>query len=301
MKSWQPRKEDFSQISDCFWPYFVNSGAEAAAERPIPLEMQEWLSRLSLLYGVPFNYLVPDENMLPVESIRFFYLDNNWIDSILDGAASIGRNTFADAFHDSLFMDSIRTCAYKENVNVRRQLLGKARLAAGSESAVVYTGFLLRSVLISAFPGLEVQGFSSLDDTRQPLEIVRMETLSEDVMICIFKGELQRLEIHEPPEGLHFGGDLGVDGKYTRPLRQLNGNMAPIGSLLRQDGKVVTAAVPMRGDGTSGVVDVTGLVNTMEMMLKAHQAFDTYFTSAEFAVEMLETAQRGVFDNKKAG
>jgi hypothetical protein len=34
--------------------------------------LNNWLARLKLLYGVPFNYLVPDEGMLPPESIRFF-------------------------------------------------------------------------------------------------------------------------------------------------------------------------------------------------------------------------------------
>jgi hypothetical protein len=48
-----------------------------------------------VLHGVPFNYLVPDEGMPSPESIRFFYLDMNWVDALLDGAFSIGRNLSA--------------------------------------------------------------------------------------------------------------------------------------------------------------------------------------------------------------
>ena len=299
MKSWQPRKENFTNISEYFSHYFINQNASSdnIQDQTIPLEMQVWLSRLSLLYGVPFNYLVPDEDMLPVESIRFFYIDSNWIESLLDGACSIGRNTSGDIAHDSVFIDRIRTVADSENTNIRRLLLGKQRCDVLGETTPRYTGFLLRSILVSAFPGIEVQGFSTLDDTRQSLEILRMERLSDNVMICLFAGELQRLEIHEPPEGLHFGGDLDTDGNYKRPLRQLNGQQAPIGSWLQKDGQLVTVNIPMR-DGDLGVIDVTSLVNTMVNELKAQQAFDTHFTSAEFAVQMIETAQMGVFHNK---
>ncbi|HTF04001.1 MAG TPA: hypothetical protein VK826_08245, partial [Bacteroidia bacterium] len=61
----------------------------------MPQPLTDWLSRLALLYGVPFNYLVPDEGMLPPESIRFFYLDINWVEALVDGAFSIGRNLTA--------------------------------------------------------------------------------------------------------------------------------------------------------------------------------------------------------------
>ena len=50
----------------------------------------DWLSRLRLLDGVPFPYIVPSEGMLPSESIRFFHLDRNWLDALVDGALSTG-------------------------------------------------------------------------------------------------------------------------------------------------------------------------------------------------------------------
>src|ERR1700677_2666292 len=58
----------------------------------LPPELKLWLTRLMLLYGAPFNALAPDEGMLPPESIRFFYLDLSWVDALIDGAFSIGRN-----------------------------------------------------------------------------------------------------------------------------------------------------------------------------------------------------------------
>ena len=48
-----------------------------------------WLSRLRL-EGVPFSYIVPSEGMLPNDSIRFFHVDRNWLDALVDGALSVG-------------------------------------------------------------------------------------------------------------------------------------------------------------------------------------------------------------------
>ena len=60
-----------------------------------------WLTRLRLLEGVPFSYIVSSEEMLPNESIRFFHMDRNWLDALLDGALSTGildtRGPFATA------------------------------------------------------------------------------------------------------------------------------------------------------------------------------------------------------------
>lgn len=50
------------------------------------------LSKYSLLYEIPFIYLVPEKGLLPEESFKFFELDPYWIQSLLDGACSIGRD-----------------------------------------------------------------------------------------------------------------------------------------------------------------------------------------------------------------
>ncbi len=48
-----------------------------------------WLAALSLLQGIAPQWLIPDPAMLPVESIRFFTLDPNWVTAALDGATSL--------------------------------------------------------------------------------------------------------------------------------------------------------------------------------------------------------------------
>src|SRR5215469_3847344 len=65
-------------------------------DRIVPLDLRQWLARLRLLEGVPFAYLVADSLLLPPESIRFFYVDRNWTDALIQGALSAGTANSAD-------------------------------------------------------------------------------------------------------------------------------------------------------------------------------------------------------------
>ena len=56
----------------------------------VPAEIVRFLARLRLLEGVPFSYLVPDAELIPTETIRFFYLDRNATDALVQGALSVG-------------------------------------------------------------------------------------------------------------------------------------------------------------------------------------------------------------------
>jgi hypothetical protein len=105
----------------------------------LPNEVLSWFENLSLLKGIPFNYLVPDEQMLPIESIRFFCVDSRWIECLLDGAFSIGRVTTSDYEHD---------CSHEENP------------AANPHGQV--TGFLLRSDVVAGWPSLQVDGYDTI-------------------------------------------------------------------------------------------------------------------------------------------
>lgn len=186
----------------------------------LPAALQAWLHRLQLLSGVPFQYLAPDENMLPPESIRFFYLDPNWMTALIDGAFSIGRNLTADSNTPTLALDAA----------VSPALTGRLRAAAGAGRALalgqaippttleVVSGFLLRSSLVPAYPGMGVYAY---DQDGAPLTILRLERLgdSSDTLICLIEGDAQKIDIHEAPEHLHYGIDdytyTPADGKVT--------------------------------------------------------------------------------------
>src|SRR5512147_1252660 len=62
----------------------------------VPGELRRFLARLRLLHDIPFSYLVPDADLLPIESIRFFYIDRAWTDALVQGVLSVGTITTAD-------------------------------------------------------------------------------------------------------------------------------------------------------------------------------------------------------------
>jgi len=216
----------------------------------LPESIYNWFEDLNLLKGVPFNYLVPDELMLPVESIRFFYLDSLWIECLLDGAFSIGRVTTSDHKHD------------QEN---------KTNLAVNNYPTV--TGFLLRSDVVSGWPGLLVDGYNE-DDTKK-IELLRMERLSANVLI---KGEIKRLDIHQKPETLHFGLDWDDENKtFYKKLKNLDG----------QEINKKVDNIPWK-DSEKRVIDINSLTNRIKEQVDNSSSF----TSAQLALEMIEGVEK---------
>lgn len=74
--------------------------------------LKEWLAKLAALRPLPFNYLVPDEAMLAPESLRFFDMDNDWVDALLAGAFSVGgmlRTDLVTAEVDAAMLDGLAT------------------------------------------------------------------------------------------------------------------------------------------------------------------------------------------------
>lgn len=191
-----------------------------------PDSLNNWLARLKLLYGVPFNYLVPDEGMVPPESIRFFYLNLNWIDALLDGAFSIGRDLSADEKSAELNLDRALLPQIRPGVHAAAGLLRAKGLgqAGADPSMQVVSGFLLRSRLVTEYPNLGVYAYGKGHTPKDKpdtafMTILRMERLGDhsDIILCLFDGDAYRVDIHEAPEHLHYGIDSYAysDGKVT--------------------------------------------------------------------------------------
>jgi hypothetical protein len=191
----------------------LDTTAEGATEAAIlPRQIVEWLSGLALLYDVAFNNLVPDARMLPNEAIRFFYIDANWIDALLDGALSVGMQSSRDSLFHRLMRDPLHREVDAVLDRVRDKMRGvpaSTRSPRGTEA-----GFILRSPVVSGWPGLEVRAWSSADSVN-PMKPLRLDRLAPDVLIGIFPDVPVRLEFNEPSEGLVFGvEDEGIDLRY---------------------------------------------------------------------------------------
>jgi len=190
----------------------------------LPDGLKQWLCRLKLLYGVPFNYLVPDERMLPPESIRFFYLDMNWVDALVDGAFSIGRNltkstaTAASVKLDEALLPLVQAQTAAGMATIRAAALG---VAAPAVSLEVVSGFMLRSSVVSAYKNLGVNAYPLGGTPDLPpdkivlLPLLRLETLGpqSNTLIGLIAGDAYRIDVHEPSEHLHYG----VDAYVTSP------------------------------------------------------------------------------------
>jgi hypothetical protein len=303
-------------------PRFIDRAAldQRVAAMPLPQDPEpgtdeyqvvSWLTRLHLLLGVPFAYLVPDIGMLPAESIRFFQLDNGWIEALIDGAFGVGAP--------------------------RATASSGAALRAAQAAPETITGFLLRSAAVSGWPGLETRCFADTAG-QQKLPLVRLERVAPAVLLGLAGGVLRRVDLGEPPEGVHFGVDPAAPATTAPPttvppttgppdtgppttgppdtaawqkqLRYASGNATtPVGSWI--PGQV--QPVPLR-PGPMNVIKISALAQAMAPHVWAPPSSsgegeggggdavfttgeaeggggDAVFTSAQFGLEMVEGVQ----------
>ena len=189
----------------------------------------QWLAKLLLLYPVPFPCLVPDERMLPVESLRFFYLDNNWLGALLDGALSIGMESSKQTFFARMTSGLFQRAAY-DAAAVHRDSLREVEPAPAPIQEALNERIAPASALVSGWPNLAVRPLRKKDESM--LKILRMDRLSPSVLLCVFAGVPDMVVISEPQEGFR----LGVEDDGQIPLQNIlppvNQGDAPLGHQL---------------------------------------------------------------------
>lgn len=182
----------------------------------LPGDVANWLGRLHTLVGVPFHYLVPDEAMLPPESIRFFRLDGAWVKALIDGAFSLGRNLTAEPSASTTLDATVLGDVLGQSRDVaplRSRRAATMKPAIADAGPPIWNGFILRSRLVSDYPGLGVnvypKGHTPIDKDPILLPVRRLERLGEasDTLFCLVEGEAFHVDVHEAPEALHYGID----------------------------------------------------------------------------------------------
>jgi hypothetical protein len=259
----------------------------------------DWLARLRLLYEVPFANLVADSRMLPPESIRFFYVDPNYLDALADGAQSVALHTSRDAAQHAVVRDVVRTTARVKALGVRALLTGKPQLTASTDNAgdteTGVAGFLLRSAVVSGWPGLEVRGYKSSSGSAEPgsdavaIDLVRMDHLAPDVLLCLFADVPSWIEIDEPREALAFGqNDSG-----GVQLRYITG--ASVGQQIGDE--TVSLAGYFRA-GSTTVLDIAGLQSALQSAVTAQAGQSgAAWGPAAFALQMVRAPEQMIFQN----
>ena len=222
-------------------------------------DLVEWIANLILLYPVPFHYLVPHPLLLPPESLRFFHLDDNWVNALVDGAFSIAVRSLDDPSAASRL--ELQSALSKIVYQYRLRLLGKEPEWEPKESYmnIPKSGFLLRSRMVSGWPGVEVTAKTSATQDQTLPKILRFDQIAEDVLFCLARGTVDEVTFREPREGITFG--VASDG--TLKARKANKTLDIKKNLLR-------------AGAVGGVVDITRL-----------QVELTTAGSAELATEMV--------------
>jgi hypothetical protein len=269
------------------------------ADSAIPAALRSWLVRLRLLEGVPFGNLVADTELLPPESIRWFYIDRRWTDALVMGALSVGTVNSDDRTQLTANYDAIRTELDQEERNARRKP-GTPRFA-GSVDAI--SGFILRSQAVSGWPGLHVRAMTAdpvdvpdngffPDDDPNRMRLLRLERLAPAVLFCMFDGIPKVVHIEEPRQGVQFGFDPGdQEGSFSYQPRDVT-NFQDTGARLD---------VPFRATpGATGVVDIEQVQKDLLARPDTHvKDVDNKLDSAEYALELLRFPYRQVFGDPK--
>lgn len=293
----------------------VGADAPDPGPRRVPRNLRLWLARLRLLEGVPFGYLVPDAALLPPESIRFFYLDRGWTDALVEGALSVGTVTTADRAALEALYGVVR-----EEVDEAERLLRLPNATPGaavpSGPAGPIAGFLLRSRMVSGWPGLHVRGYAvdnlrldpPVDDEAvgeqhdvplRRLGLMRLERLAPAVLLALFDGIPQAIHIEEPRSGIQFGVDEGdANGRAEATIKLRNQNTGERFEPAR------TVRVPFRR-GSPGVIHMGALARrmlaqdpTLNDPLVATGLNVPGLDASEFALQMLQFPFRSVFADR---
>jgi hypothetical protein len=298
------------------------SRAQDEQSPALPAYVADFLVRLRLGYRVPFNYLIPDPAMLPDESIRFFTVDEAWLDALITGAMAVGAASTMDTDHSSIALPAIKAAvndAVPLAAAVRRRQADRTAVSDHVRNVVALasdfpdpggtppvTGFLLRSALVSGWPGFAVRAFTTTDiadqvdpSTVDPslfVPILRMELLSPSVLLVLFAGTPALMWLEEP----HHGIQLGIDPNNEVTL------VTPTGSEVTTTdahGEEIpkTATVPMRPVSVPGVIDIAGLVATLSQAHAADNRVAPQGGSAALALQLLRPPWRQRFSMDENG
>ncbi len=238
-----------------------------------PADAKQWSADLMLMKPLPFHYLVPHERMLPPGSIRFFRVDARWVECMLGGASSVGRATSGGGRQDSGHRGGVAT------------------------KPPVCSGFILRSPVVTRWPNLQVDAYSeavppgSAADhvpAQQTATVLRKERLGEEVLICLFEGQIQTVDIHEHAEAIPFGVEVDPNpddlSKYYGALRKLDGSLGGVYTRFTADNILMRRAAGSRElENDPQELDVQALAQGPEHPLGS---------SAEPGVAMIEGVEK---------
>jgi len=272
----------------------------------VPGELRRFLARLRLLHGVPFSYLVPDADLLPVESMRFFYIDRAWTDALVQGALSVGTISSADRAQLEAVYPHIQSEVDAAERAIRRPQ-GEARLEGAGGTI---TGFLMRSRLVSGWPNLHVRAYSrdvvaddalttAAESDPSRMKVLRMERLAPAVLLVLFDGVPAVVHVEEPRQGIQFGARIDPNAPAAQRRAKVRVRNRNTGDVLGLPQDPMTPQnsvdVPFRPNAP-GVINLAAL---RKALAAKAPPVSTSLQPNEFALQMLRFPYRQVFGDPK--
>lgn len=179
-KDWQHQQQT-SELDWLFKDFEMrapDTSKARSAAASLPTVIKDWFNKLLLLSPVPFNYLVPDEGLLPNHSLRLFKIDQLWLKALLDGAMSIGR-------------------LFESQQALQRTLI---------KQPLNWSGFIMRSSIVRDFTDLEVRVNGGMPlHTRQ---------LGDDIWLVLHNQIIQNIELGIRADGVQLGVQQDAKGYF---------------------------------------------------------------------------------------
>ncbi|KJZ70939.1 hypothetical protein HIM_09690 [Hirsutella minnesotensis 3608] len=169
-----------------------------------------WLVDRMFLAGVPAHCLIPDSTFLEPESLRFFHIDRNWVDALIDGALSLGNHWGID----------------EDRVAIKKALNDYINHVPEGQTSPVQIpsyGFFLRSDLVTMFPDLRVEVLADEDALRRADQglpsgapLLRHEIVTDGVMMAFMdrvpgSAMFSSLVLTQPAHQQRFAVARGLD------------------------------------------------------------------------------------------
>jgi hypothetical protein len=179
----------------------------------------KWIMDRKYLAGIPHHYMISDPSHLPQETIRFFTIDQNWTDALIDGALSLANHLDRED-------DKVRR-ALQHGI---KRYLDTTSQGLSQKPPIPQHGFLLRSELVTKFPDMVVT--TDPCDPKKPT-LIRHELLDTNIMLCLLnqlpsKDTLKSITLGQPPhlQSFSIASDLTSDrlkinlaGVYTGAIK----------------------------------------------------------------------------------
>lgn len=268
---------------------------------PLPENLENYIHRLRLLNEIPLTYLLTDISDLGDECIRFGIVDTNWVEAYIDGAFSIGSACENDcklnrAFgckareRKTRYLDTPRMKKMHPNHRIKRSLVENAANKDQEIDTKTVSVVLIRSQLIKTKKELHFAGY----EKETELPILRIENISDDIMICLFSGIIDTFWIEEPLTGLKFGC---IEDKNERKIN--------LRSTLDNDdfGKPCNPPefIPIKEYVEEcGRIKAKELANYIGEKLNKKGLLDQNpITQSRFAFEMISVPHRAKFESEK--